>query len=65
MLEDKRKNVLQKAGKLSQACRSVVGGHDINGFLIAPANIRNISYLLEKLEKALDEYDQAILETVE
>jgi hypothetical protein len=57
-----RTKALQLAGALSDAARSLVGGTTINGWYVEPANIDNVGRFSEALRRALDAYDQHIIE---
>ncbi|NTA27371.1 hypothetical protein [Allorhizobium ampelinum] len=50
------------AGKMATAARRMVGGYDINGFKVAPANVFTMADAAKALEEALDEYDRLVVE---
>ena len=49
-------------GQIATVCRQIVGGRDINGYLIHGASLRDIGPLVAELQRLLDEYDQQMLE---
>lgn len=59
------KRLLQLAGNLADSARRLVGGHDLNGWPINPANIYNVAQLAEELRRALDNYDQEVINLLE
>lgn len=62
-MEQSRANIaLQKAGRLAEAARKLVGGRDLSGFKIAPADMYNVSALINDLHSTLNAYDDYILE---
>lgn len=58
MMNDK---LLRLTGKIAQVARSITGGKDINGFMVSPATIWDVSGKVERLRELLDEYDQLML----
>jgi hypothetical protein len=61
MTSDQTK-ALQLAGEVASASRALVGGIDINGWYIKPANIDSVGRLSKTLRIALEAYDQHIVE---
>jgi hypothetical protein len=59
--DNKKPTVAELAGRLATAARYLVGGHDLNGFCIPPANIETLAGRAEALKRALDDYDEAVL----
>jgi hypothetical protein len=53
---------LQLAGELASAARSLVGGNTVAGWYVEPANIDNVGSFSEALRRALEAYDQHIIE---
>ena len=49
-------------GQIATVCRRIVGGRDINGYLIHGASLLDIGPLAEELQRLLNEYDQQMLE---
>lgn len=55
------KKLLLLAGEMSDAARTITGGHNITVGSSAPVNITNISAACADLRDAVDAYDKAII----
>ena len=58
----RQEELLALAGRMSDIGRRLVGGRDLNGAEVAPANLANVGALADMFRKALDSYDRLILE---
>jgi hypothetical protein len=58
----KIKEILHATGVLALAARNVVGGVDMSGFAVVPANVYSIGEAARKIDAALRVYDTLILE---
>ena len=57
--------ILNKAGKLAEAVRGLVGGVNLHGKNIHPASLKYLSSHIEYIQKILGEYDKSVIDNFE